>query len=269
MWLELAHFADRCWRASGPESDNDTLAAGSIFICKFFPMLQKLTVVLTVTNGLRCVGARRPLGAAAGVDGERFSLTVHLGPDATDGQAADVGRTFAREVAEEGITTHQTDLDLRLPIDPPPPKNNNTTDYSDAGFHFGRSDTTDSPTADDVADSAALWFRTAKSPTAQRVDLLQPTWAGSHRSRQLTVTLWPEATAADALALQASEHGLADAWWEVSIAGDEMYRPHDYSLLLQAAATDRFRARVVASAQHRRWSVGGRQGLHEGPSIEE
>jgi hypothetical protein len=162
-------------------------------------------------------------------NGERFILTVQLSPDATDGQAADVGRSFAQGVAKRKLNSHQTDLDLRRPSDPPPPKNNYTNDYSDAGFHFGRNDTTESPTADDVADSAALWFRTAKSPAALRVDLLQPTWNGAHDSRQLSVTLRPEATHADALALQASEHGLADAWWQVSIVGDQTYRPHDYS----------------------------------------
>ena len=81
-------------------------------------------------------------------NGERFTLTVQVSPNAADEQAADIASFLRQGVATKKLNSHQTDLGLRLPIDPPPPKNNNRTDYPAAGFHFGRNDTADNPTAD-------------------------------------------------------------------------------------------------------------------------
>lgn len=161
-------------------------------------------------------------------NGERFDLTVTLRPDVTDQQVSDIGRTFVDTTARTGLDERSADLKLRYPIDPPPPKNNYTSDYSAAYFGAGDMKGPDNPTADDVAKNAAVWLRAARSPVTSDVTLVEPSSGKPAGSPEFTVTLQPWATAADATKLQASDPGLADASWGISVIGDEMYRPHDY-----------------------------------------
>ena len=86
------------------------------------------------------------------------------------------------------------------------------------------------PTADEVAENAAVWLRAARSPVTSDVTVVvQPFFGQPAGSPEFTVTLRPWATAADATRLQASDPGLAGASWGISVIGDdEMYRPHDY-----------------------------------------
>jgi len=160
--------------------------------------------------------------------GERFDLTVMLRPDVTDQQVSDIGRAFVDVTNKTGLSERSAELALRYPINPPPPTSNYTTDYSDTLFSAGSQSVRDNPTADEVAASAATWLRAARSPAAIGVQLVQPLWSQPGDSRQITVTLRPGATSADAIALQASDPGLAGASWGISVIGDEMYRPHDY-----------------------------------------
>ena len=160
--------------------------------------------------------------------GERFELTVTLRPNVTDQQVSDVGRTFADTTARTGLDERSANLTLRYPIDPPPPKNNYTTDYSAAYFSAGSADGPDNPTAEGVAEHAAVWLRAARSPATSGVTVVAPFRGEPAGSPRFIVTLRPWATAADATRLQASDPGLARASWGISVIGNETNRPHDY-----------------------------------------
>jgi hypothetical protein len=148
-------------------------------------------------------------------NGENFDLTVTLHPDITEAQVRQIGGYFVEHASETGLAETSAELDLRLPAVPPPPKNSDISEYSQASFKFGRNATTSNAGADAVADSAAVWLRTVRSPVTSSVALNQPRWGESADSRRITVTLRPDATEAHVLAVQAADPALAGASWGV------------------------------------------------------
>jgi hypothetical protein len=161
-------------------------------------------------------------------NGENFDLTVTLDPNITEPQVRQVGGYFVEHATATGLAEDSAELWLRLPIVPAPPENLYTDPYSEARFRLGRSTTSDNPTADGIADSAAVWLRAAHSPVAAEVTLSQPEWGGGGDTRDITITMRPGATSAQALALQAADPALADASWGISLVSDRSHRPHSY-----------------------------------------
>ncbi|MCZ8381700.1 hypothetical protein O6P37_22775 [Mycobacterium sp. CPCC 205372] len=161
-------------------------------------------------------------------NGENFDLTVTLDPGITEPQVRQVGGYFVEHATGTGLAEDSAEMSLRLPVVPPPPKNSGILDYSEASFSFGRSTTVSNAGADAVADSAAVWLRTVRSPVAARVALTQPRWNGSGDSRGITVTLRPDATSAEVLAAQAADPALADASWGISLPAEPYRHPHTY-----------------------------------------
>jgi hypothetical protein len=212
------------------------------------PIVAVLVLILVSCTVAGCVVNRRDdaqdldrhLGTMPGVadtemryssdftNGEAFDLTVTLGQAITETQVREVAGYFADHTAATGLAEDSAELSLRLPIVPPPQKSLYNDGYSEARFEFGRSTTSDNPTADEIADSAAAWLRAARSPVAAEVTLAQPISGGEGDSRAVRVTMRPGATQADALALQATDRALANASWGISLEADNTYRPHTY-----------------------------------------
>ncbi|MUL78905.1 hypothetical protein [Mycolicibacterium sp. CBMA 226] len=161
--------------------------------------------------------------------GEHFDLNVTLQQDITESQIRDIGKYFAGRTDLTGLSERSAELSLRMPImPPPPPKTLDARDYQSAWFSRGPFNTTNSPTGDNIADAAAAWLRMVRSPIVADASLTAPTWNGPADSRQVTITLKPTATQAEALALQAGEPMLSDARWGISVQGDPTSRPHTY-----------------------------------------
>lgn len=181
--------------------------------------------------------------------GERFSLDVTLQQDITEQQIQDIGRYFANRTDETGLAERSADLFLRLPILPlPPPENLFARDYQLASFSRGPFNTAHSPSGDDIAAAAVAWLRMARSPIVADASLTAPTWGGPADSRQVTVTLKPTATQAEALALQAGESMLSDANWGISIQDDPTSSPHTYFASPRPASDDDLRTWRETSA---------------------
>lgn len=161
--------------------------------------------------------------------GERFDLDVALQQDITEPQIRDIGKYFADRTDRTGLAERSAALALRMPIVPAPPLANlYARDYQSASFSRGYFNTAHSPTGDQIADAAAAWLRVARSPVVADASLTAPTWNGAADSHQVTITLKPTATQAEALALQAGEPMLSDADWGISLQDDPTSRPHDY-----------------------------------------
>ena len=161
--------------------------------------------------------------------GEHFDLNVTLQQDITEPQIRDIGKYFANRTDRTGLAERSAELSVRMPIvPPPPPKNLYARDYQSASFSRGQYNTANSPTADDIADAAAAWLRMVRSPIVADASLTAPNWNGAADSRQVTITLKPSATQAEALALQAGEPMLSGADWGISIQDDPTSRPHTY-----------------------------------------
>lgn len=161
--------------------------------------------------------------------GERFDLDVTLQQDITEPQIRDIAQYFAHRTDQTGLAERSAELSLRMPIvPPPPPKNIYALDYQSAWFSKGSGNTANSPTGDDIAEAAAAWLRMARSPIVADASLTAPTWGGPADSHQVTITLKPTATQAEALALQAGEPMLSNADWGISIQDDPTSRPHTY-----------------------------------------
>ncbi|OHV06049.1 hypothetical protein [Mycobacterium talmoniae] len=165
---------------------------------------------------------------ANNITGEHFALTVTLDRAITVPQAVDVGRTFTEQRRRQGLGDYNGDLMLYYPARGTLPRNVNTDDRSVALFDFGPSDGKPDPDADAVADGVAIWLRTAHSPVAELVGLDQPAERDDAASRDIDVTLTPDATAATAAALQRSDPALADASWEIKLVFNEYGDTRNY-----------------------------------------
>lgn len=162
-------------------------------------------------------------------NGQQFRLTVRLDSRITQPQATDVGRTFVDQMQRHHLGGHKVELDIRYPA-VPQQKSNYLPDYSQAAFTLGENASPPAdPSAADVGESVAVWLHAVRSPTAEYVDLNQPTWGGPAQSRAISITLKPGATAADAQALQKGDPSLANAIWRILIAPDPTYRAQEYT----------------------------------------
>lgn len=160
--------------------------------------------------------------------GENFNLAVTLQQDVTEAQIRDVARYFADRTDATGLAERSASLSLRLPIVPPPAKTLYSQDYQSASFQRGSNNTADSPSGDEIADDAAAWLRMARSPIVADASLTAPAWNRAGDSRRVQITLRPDATQSEALALQSREPMLADASWGIAVQDDARYRPHTY-----------------------------------------
>lgn len=161
-------------------------------------------------------------------NGQNLRLTVNLDPGITQPQASAVGRTFAEAIKQHHLSGHRVELNVRLPA----VRQQQSTflaEFSQAEFKLGENA---SPPVDlsaaEVGDSIAVWLHATRSQVAESASLTQPTRGGSAQSRDILIMLKPDATAADAQALQHSDPGLAKATWQITIVADPKNRPHDY-----------------------------------------
>jgi len=160
--------------------------------------------------------------------GQVFRLTVMLDREVTETQATAVGRTFIDQMNRKGMAGHKVDFRVRYPASKRQ-KNVELPQYSQALFEFGKTTPPTNPSADDVSDSIKVWLATVRDSVTQSVYLSQPTWGGSADSRNIVVTLKPDATHAAARALQDANPGLADATWQLSIVAGDRDRPRTYA----------------------------------------
>lgn len=160
--------------------------------------------------------------------GRVFRLTVMLDREVTEPQATELGRTFVEQMNRKGMAGHKVDFRVRYPASKRQ-KSPALPQYSQALFEFGKADPPTNPSADDVADSITVWLTAVRSPVSQSVYLGQPTWGDTADSRNIAITLKPDATEAAARRLQQEHPALAEVTWQLSLAVGEVERPRTYA----------------------------------------
>lgn len=162
-------------------------------------------------------------------NGQNFRLTVRLDAHVSEQQAASVGSGFVDQMQRHHLGSHRVELDLNYPATPRV-KSSYLPDYSQATFKLG--DNASPPmdlTGSDVGASTAAWLRAVRSPIAEYASLTQPAWGGPATSRDIEITLKPDATSASATALQHSDPALSVATWRVMVVTEQSYRPQEYT----------------------------------------
>ncbi|ORA37479.1 hypothetical protein BST20_13615 [Mycobacterium branderi] len=161
--------------------------------------------------------------------GAHFKLYVALADNASDTQAADVGRTFVDRMRAADFAEFHVELAVTYKASSDA---NTTAPGSSATFTYQFSRTgRGGPSSSQVADSLALWLQVGQSPATTGVLLNQPSWGGPPSSRSITVYLPPSVTDAAIADLIHAHSELARATWQVnSPAANRFGQPRTYAV---------------------------------------
>jgi hypothetical protein len=165
-------------------------------------------------GGLPGVASTSMAYDAKAPEGARFSLVVTLAPSVSESQAQAIGTTFAGDVGSLTFAFHEISLVIDMP-----PEEGGDASASVARFTFGGT-FPPSSTAADIGAGISGWLRAVRSPVADRVMLTAGRLDQGVATRDITIYLHPEASAAAALALQDNDPVLADATWSLRLAPD-------------------------------------------------
>lgn len=161
--------------------------------------------------------------------GAHFNLNVVLTDNASDTQAAGVGRTFVDRVRAANFAEFNVTLTVAYKASNDA---NATVPGSSAIFAYQFDRTGHGgPSSSQVADSLALWLQIAQSPATTGVLLNQPSWAGPPSSRSITVYLSSSVADAAIAGLIHAHPELVSATWQVNTpAANRFGQPRTYAV---------------------------------------